>query len=41
MHRKIIHDYWLKYLNDLLRSELNVATFLISMDAMFFGMNRY
>ena len=46
MCRKIIDDYWLSYLNDLfgiklifLRSELNVATFQIFMDAAFFGMN--
>ena len=42
MRRQIIDDYWLQYLNDLfgiklifLRSELNVATFWICMDARF------
>ena len=44
MHRKIIDDYCLYYLNDLfgialiiLRSQLNVATFRICMDATFFS----
>ena len=48
MRRKIIDDYCLQYLNDLfgikltwLRSELNVATFQICMDAAFFGVSRF
>ena len=48
MRRKRIDDYCLKYLNDLfriklicLRSELNVASFRICMEAAFFGESRF
>ena len=48
MHRKITDDYCLEYLNDLfgiklicLRSELNVASFRICMDAAFFGVSSF
>ena len=48
MGRKIIDEYCLYDLNDLfgiklicLRTELNFATFLICMDAAFFGMSRF
>ena len=48
MRRKRIDDYCLKYLNDLfriklicLRSELNVASFRICMEAAFFGVSRF
>ena len=48
MSRKIIDDCCLQYLNDLfgiklifLRSELNVQTFWIYMDAKFFSMIRF